>query len=117
MTTTNTKEMAISLATKREIMFDINNGLFSDPSDTNNKYYRDEERDLDIEVETRFVDWGGYWEFDIKVFDDNGTEGILEEGQWKILHKAFKGDLEWREKEAQSEAEHINHLWRSAYAY
>lgn len=116
MTTTNTKEMAISLATKREIMFDINNGLFSDPSDTNNKYYRDEERDLDIEVETRFVDWGGYWEFDIKVFDDNGEEGILEEGQWNILRKAFDGDLEWRDKEARSEAAHIEQLWRSAYA-
>ena len=116
MTTTNTQEMAISLATRREIEYDINNGLFSDSSDTNIKYYRDEERDLDIEVETRFVDWGGYWEFFITVSDDNGEEGILEEGQWKILHKAFEGDLEWRSREAESEAEHIKQLWRSAYA-
>ena len=116
MTTTNTQEMAISLATRREIEYDINNGLFSDASDANIKYYRDEERNLDIEVETRFIDWGGYWQFFVTVSDDNGTEGVLEEGQWKILHKAFEGDLEWRDKEAQSEAEHIKQLWRSAYA-
>lgn len=116
MTTTNTKEMAMSLATRREIEYDIHNGLFSDPSDTNNKYYRDEDNSLDIEVETRFIDWGGYWQFFITVSDDNGEEGILEEGQWKILRKAFDGDLEWRDKEARSEAEHIKQLWRSAYA-
>lgn len=116
MTTTNTKEMAISLATRREIEYDINNGLFSDASDANIKYYRDEDNSLDIEVETRFIDWGGYWQFEVRVSDDNGEEGILEEGQWKILHKAFEGDLEWRGLEAQSEAEHIRQLWRSAYA-
>ena len=43
-------------------------------------------------------------------------EGILEDGQWNILHRAFEGDLEWRGMEAQSEAEHIKQLWRSAYA-
>ena len=116
MTQTNTKEMAISLATRREIAYDINNGLFSDASDANIKYYRDEDNSLDIEVETRFIDWGGYWQFEVRVSDDNGEEGILEEGQWKILHKAFEGDLEWRGLEAQSEAEHIRQLWRSAYA-
>ena len=116
MTQTNTQEMAISLATRREIEYDINNGLFSDASDANIKYYRDEENDLDIEVETRFIDWGGYWQFDVKVSDDNGEEGILEDGQWNILHRAFEGDLEWRGMEAQSEAENIKQLWRSAYA-
>jgi hypothetical protein len=116
MTTTNTKEMAMSLATRREIEYDILNGLFSDASDANIKYYRDEDNSLDIEVETRFIDWGGYWQFFITVSDDNGEEYTLAEGQWKKLHNAFEGDLEWRGLEAQSEAEHIKQLWRSAYA-
>lgn len=108
MTTNN--EMAISLATKREILYDINNGLFSDASDTNNKYYRDEEKNLDIEVETKFIDWGGYWQFDVFISDDNGDEYLLEEGQWGNLNKAFEGDLEWREKYARGEAEHLAYL-------
>lgn len=116
MTTTNMKEMAISLATKREILYDINNGLFSDACDTNNKYYHDEENSLDIEVESRYIDRSDCWSFDVKVYDDDGEEGILDEEQWKRLHRAFEGDLQWRDKEARSEAEHIRQLWMGAYA-
>ena len=112
MTQTNTKEMAISLATKREILFDLNNGLFSDSTNTNNKYYRDEANNLDVEVETRFIDWGGYWQFDVRISDDNGEEYLLEEGQWTNLNKAFERDLEWRDSEAQSEAKHMAYLRR-----
>lgn len=112
MTTTNTEEMAISLATKREILYDINNGLFSDSSDANNKYYRDNENGLDIEVATRFIDWGGYWEFDVNISDDNGKEYSLEDGQWDILNKALHQDIEWRNEQSRSEAEHMAYLWR-----
>lgn len=110
--TTNTREKAISLATRREIQYDINNGLFSDSSMANNKYYRDEENDIDIEVETEFIDWRGCWRFDIKIFDDFGEEYTLEGGQWDILNNAFEEDIEWREHEAHSEAKHLEYLWR-----
>lgn len=116
MTTTNTQEMAISLATRREIEYDINNGLFSDASDANIKYYRDEERNLDIEVHSEYKHLIGAWQFDVTVTECNGNEYILEEGQWEKLYKALMVDIEEREKEERSEIEHINHLWRTAYA-
>jgi hypothetical protein len=116
MTQTNTQEMAISLATKKEILFDINNGLFSEDYEPNSKYYHDDENDLDIEVLSEMNQLNGMWQFDVMIADSNGDEYILDEGQWLILNKALMQDIEWRNEEARSEAEHIKQLWRSAYA-
>ena len=83
------KEMAISLAAKKEILFDINNGLFSEEFDTNNKCYRDKENDLDIEVQSEMSQLNGVWQFDVTITDNNGDEYLLEEGQWKNLYDAY----------------------------
>lgn len=107
---------SVSINILREMLYDINNGLFSTTYDANNKYYRDEENDLDIEVQSEYKHLIGAWQFDVTVTDCNGDKYMLEEGQWSKLHKALMGDVEWREKEARSEAEHIKHLWRTAYA-
>lgn len=107
---------SISLNTLREMLYDINNGLFSTTYEANNKYYYDEENDLEIEMKSEYKYLTGAWQFDVTVTDRYGDEYILEDGQWEKLYKALMGDVEWREKEARSEAEHIKQLWRSAYA-
>lgn len=107
---------SISINTLREMLYDIHNGLFSADYEPNCKYYHDDENDLDIEVHSEYKHLIGAWQFDVTVADCNGDEYILEEGQWEKLHKALMGDVEWREKEARSEAEHIKQLWMSAYA-
>lgn len=107
---------SISISILREMLYDINNGLFSADYDANYKYYHDAENDLDIEVCSEFKHLIGAWQFDVTVTDSNGDEYTLEDGQWAKLHKALMADIEWREKEARSEAEHIKQLWRSAYA-
>ena len=109
------KEIAINQASRMEILYDINNGLFSATYEANNKCYYDAENDLDIEVQSEYNDLIGAWQFEVNLSDSNGDEYILEEGQWSKLYKALMEDIEWREKEARSEAEHIKHLWR-AYA-
>lgn len=105
----------ISISTLREILYDMNNGLFSADYETNNKYYYDEDNDLDIEVQSKYNELIGAWQFEVNLSDRNGDEYTLEDGQWSKLHKALMDDIEWREKEARSEAEHIKHLWRTAY--
>ena len=107
---------SISLNTLREMLYDINNGLFSTTYEANNKYYYDEDNDLDIEVHSEYKHLTGAWVFEVAITDTWGDEYMLEDGQWSKLHKALMGDVEWREKEARSEAEHIKQLWRSAYA-
>lgn len=106
----------VSINILREMLYDINNGLFSTTYEANNKYYRDEENDLDIEMQSEYKHLIGAWQLDVTVTESNGDEYMLEEGQWSKLYKALMGDVEWREKEARSEAEHIKQLWRSAYA-
>ena len=110
------KEMAINQASRMEILYDINNGLFSTTYEANNKCYYDAENELDIEVYSEYKHLTGAWVFEVTITDTWGEEYILEEGQWEKLHKALMGDVEWREQEARSEAEHIKQLWRSAYA-
>ena len=110
------KEIAINRASRMEILYDIKNGLFSADYEANNKCYYDAENDLDIEVQSEYKHLIGAWQFDVTVTDCNGDEYMLEEGQWEKLHNALMSDVEWREKEALSEAEHIKQLWRSAYA-
>jgi ribosome-associated toxin RatA of RatAB toxin-antitoxin module len=110
------KEIVINQASRMEIEYDITNGLFSTTYEANNKCYYDAENDLDIEVQSEYKHLIGAWQFDVTVTDRNGDEYMLEEGQWEKLYKALMGDVEWREKEARSEAEHIKQLWRSAYA-
>lgn len=116
MTTTNTQEMAINQASRMEIQYDINNGLFSTDYEPNNKHYYDADNDIYIEVQSEYNHLTGGWRFDVTISDCNGDEYILAEGQWSRLHKALMADIEWRDKEARSEAEHIRQLWRSAYA-
>ena len=110
------KEMTINQASRMEILYDINNGLFSATYEANNKCYYDAENDLDIEVQSEYQPLTGAWQFDVTISDCNGDEYMLSEGQWEKLYKALMGDVEWREQEARSEAEHIKQLWRSAYA-
>ena len=107
---------SVSINILREMLYDINNGLFSTTYEANNKYYRDADNDLDIEMQSEYDHLTGAWQLDVIISNDWGDEDILEEGQWAKLYKALMGDVEWREKEAQSEAEHIKQLWRSAYA-
>lgn len=106
----------VSKNTLREMLYDINNGLFSSEYEANNKCYYDEENDLDIEMQSEYKILTGVWQLDVVISDCNGDEDMLEDGQWEKLYKALMGDIEWREKEARSEAEHIKHLWRIAYA-
>ena len=110
------KEITINQASRMEIRYDINNGLFSATYEANNKCYYDADNDLDIEVQSEYKHLIGAWQFDVTVTDRYGDEYMLEDGQWEKLYKALMGDVEWREKEARSEAEHIKQLWRSAYA-
>lgn len=98
------------------MLYDIHNGLFSADYEANNKYYYDEDNDLEIEMQSEYKYLTGAWQLDVVISDCNGDEHMLEDGQWSKLHKALMGDIEWREKEARSEAEHIKQLWRSAYA-
>ncbi|MBE6197981.1 MAG: hypothetical protein E7141_04805 [Rikenellaceae bacterium] len=107
---------SVSINILREMLYDINNGLFSTTYEANNKYYRDAENELDIEVQSEYNHLTGAWQLDVIITNNWGDEDILEDGQWAKLYKALMGDVEWREKEAQSEAEHIKHLWRTAYA-
>lgn len=109
-----TPEIAISLAIKKEILYDINNGLFSDSTESNSKYYRDKENEFNIEVTTEYNDLTGLWNFDVTTTNDYGEEFILEEGQWLNLNKALMQDIEWRGENAKSEAEHIKYLWNCA---
>lgn len=110
------KEIAINQASRMEIEYDINNGLFSATYEANNKCYYDAENELDIEVHSEYKHLIGAWQFDVTVTDRNGDEYMLEEGQWEKLYKALMVDIEEREKEERSEMEHIKHLWRTAYA-
>lgn len=105
--------MAISLATRQEIEYDLHSGLFSADYEVNCKCYRDEENDLLIEVQSEYKYLTGAWQLDVVIYDNFDNEFILEEGQWSKLYKALMGDVEWREKEARSEAEYIKHLWAS----
>lgn len=98
------------------MLYDINNGLFSADYEANNKYYYDEENDLEIEMQSEYKYLTGAWQLDVVISDCNGDEYILEEGQWEKLYKALMVDIEEREKEERSEIEHIKHLWRTAYA-
>lgn len=98
------------------MLYDIHNGLFSADYEANNKYYHDEDNDLEIEMQSEYKHLTGAWVFEVTISDCNGDEYMLEDGQWEKLHKALMGDIEWRNREAQSEAEHIKQLWRSAYA-
>ena len=107
------KEMAINQASRMEILYDINNGLFSATYEANNKCYYDADNELDIEVQSEYKHLIGAWQFDVTVTDRYGDEYMLEEGQWEKLYKALMGDVEWREQEARSEAEHIKYLWRA----
>lgn len=106
-----TPAIAISLATKNEVLFDINNGLFSDSIESNNKYYRDEDGDLDIEVTSIYDNLLGMWRFDVLICDDFGNEYTLDDGQCEKLYKALLEDVRWREKEAKSEADFVKYLW------
>ena len=107
---------SVSINILREIKYDINNGLFSTIYEANNKCYYDAEDELEIEVESEYKHLIGIWQLEVKITDKYGDEDILEEGQWAKLYKALMRDVEWREKEARSEAEYIKQLWRSAYA-
>jgi hypothetical protein len=107
------KEIAISLATRQEIEYDLHSGLFSADYEVNCKCYRDEENDLLIEVQSEFKHLTGAWQLDVVIYDDFDNEYTLEDGQWEKLYNALMGDIEWREKESRSEAEYIKHLWAS----
>lgn len=109
-----TPVIAISRAIKNEVLFDINNGLFSDSLDSNNKYYRDEDNDLDIEVTSLFDNILDMWKFEVAICDDFGNEYNLDEGQWEKLNRALLEDVRWREKETASEAEFMKYLWGNA---
>lgn len=105
---------SISISALREILYDMNTGIFSEDFQPNIKLYRDEENELEIELRTEKC--YGEWKLDAMITDCNGDEHNIDEGQWYKLYQALMGDVEWREKEARSEAEHIKHLWRTAYA-
>ena len=107
------KEKAISVAMFNAIRYDINWGVFSDTSDWSSKYYRDEENELDIEVESEWVAWRNEWRFDVKIVDDWGEEFILERGQCDKLYDALLADAKYRQEDAESEAKHIAWLWRA----
>lgn len=107
------KEKAISLNTKMEIHYDINNGLFSKDYEPSYKCYRDEKNELDIEVHTEYDNRSGEWVFDVTLTDKWGEEYILEKGQWIKLHDTLLRDIQYRNEEAESEAEHIAWLWRA----
>jgi hypothetical protein len=98
------------------MLYDIHNGLFSADYEANNKYYYDADNDLEIEMQSEYKYLTGAWVLEVIITDSWGDEYMLEDGQWEKLHKALMGDIEWRNREAQSEAEHIKQLWRSAYA-
>jgi hypothetical protein len=110
------KEIAISLAARQEIEYDLHSGLFSADYEARYKCYRDEENDLHIEVQSEYQHLTGAWLLNVVIYDNFDNEYTLEEGQWSKLYQALMGDVEWREKEVRSEAEHIKQLWRSAYA-
>lgn len=107
------KEIAISLAARQEIEYDLHSGLFSADYEVNNKCYRDEENDLLIEVQSEYKHLTGAWQLDVVIYDNFDNEYTLEDGQWEKLYNALMGDVEWREKVARSEAEYIKHLWAS----
>lgn len=109
MTTTNTPEKAISLAIKREILYDINNGLFCE-DESNSKYYRDEENDLEIEVFTEIKSYSSMWQFTVLITDDYGDQYELEEGQWQQLYKAHMAAADYFDRERESEARYIKYL-------
>lgn len=109
------KEIAISKACRMEIEYDIHNGVFSADYEVSHKWYRDEENDILIEVRSELKP-SGMWALDVIITDNEGDEYLLAEGQWSKLYKALMGDVEWRCREAESEAEYIKQLWRSAYA-
>lgn len=106
-------EYAISKALKDEILFDIHNGVYSDSTESNNKYYRDNVNDLDVEVTSEYIDLLDTWRFVVEIADDFGEEYTLEELQWHKLHTALMQDVRWRNDHAKSEAEHIKYLWRA----
>lgn len=106
---------SISLNTLREMLYDIHNGLFSADYEPSYKYYHDEENDLGAEVHSEYKHLTGAWVLEVTITDSWGDEYMLEDGQWEKLYKALMSDVEWREQEARSEAEHIKQLWRAAY--
>lgn len=109
------KEIAISKACRMEIEYDIHNGLFSADYEITTKWYSDEENELVVEVRSECLH-RSQWQLDIYVTDRYGDEYLLAEGQWSKLYQALMGDVEWRCREAESEAEYIKQLWMSAYA-
>ena len=99
----------IATCIKKQILKDINNGVFSYPDTTTIEYYGDNDS-----IEVR-ADVGNYYDildFAVIITDENGEEYICEE-QRSELAEALEMSLRDAKEEAKSEAAHTRYLWNS----
>lgn len=106
---------AISITTYHEILHDFERGLYADYDATMVQEYHDEEKNRDILISTRNRDFE-LEELAVEIIDCNGDEHELPEDLWAYMRRYAERALAEADKEAQSEAQHIKHLWRTAYA-
>lgn len=106
MATTISKELF------NAIRSDIVNGEFSHLDSDNIKFYANATISVTAKI-NKFYDCKF---FAVKVTGAEGKEFDLAEEQAEELYNALEDDLQDREEDARSEAEHIKHLWRTAYA-
>lgn len=105
----------ISITTYQEILHDFERGLYAEYNESMVQEYHDEEKDRDVLISTR-NDGYELAELAVEIFDSQGDEHYLPEELWRYMRQYAERALLEADKEARSEAEHVKHLWRTAYA-
>ena len=96
------------------IMADINNGVYAEYDAHTWREYYDEESDLHICVSIKNDEYS-VREFEVEITDNEREYDLCDE-EWIYLRDLAQVALYDNEQYARSEAEHIKHLWRTAYA-
>lgn len=104
MTTINTN-------TLKQILKDINSGVFSYPDATTIEFYGEDDT---IEVRADIDYYYDILDFQVIITDENGDETYLCEEQLNELAEALEYDLRDRIEEAEEEAKFIKYLYNHA---
>lgn len=106
---------SVSITTYHEILHDFERGLYAEYDGAMAQEYHDEELNREILVTTRNKGFE-LAELAVEIVDWQGDSHELPDELWSYMRRYAERALLEADKEAQSEAEHVKHLWRAAYA-
>ena len=106
---------AISITTYHDILHDFERGLYAEYDGAIAMEYIDNEKNSMVLVTTRNEGFE-LKELSVEIIDSQGDERVLPDELWAYMRRYAERALLEADKEARSEAEHVKHLWRTAYA-